>query len=357
MTDELKEMRVSNDAMTDQEELRRRIAEEGYLFFRGLQRPDKMLELRREMMSVIRQVGWLRAGTDPMDGIADPGQRCTEGDNEYSAGYAQVYKVESFHRSAHWPEYMDMVERILGAPAMPHPQKIARIWFPQYTEHTTPKHQDFVHFQGSFDNLTCWAPIGDCPVELGGLAVIPGSHKVNRVLEHHFSLGAGGLRVDENDQEEVDPVWHTTDYEAGDTLFFPALTIHRALPNHSGDRLRLSLDNRYQAVGAPIAEHMLEPHGPSQLTWDDIYPGWKSDELKYYWKRFDNPVIGRDFSYGRKGWAEALDLARGGDEDAVFMLRRAIRNSREGVDLEEAAAVLREIGVEPEVQAPEQRGP
>ena len=44
-----------------------------------------------------------------------------------------------------------------GAPIMPHPQKIARIWFPKYTEHTTPKHQDFVHFQGSFDNITCWA--------------------------------------------------------------------------------------------------------------------------------------------------------------------------------------------------------
>ena len=61
MADKLKEMRVSNDAMNDQEELRRRIAAEGYLFFRGLQRREKILELRREMMSVIGQVGWLRA--------------------------------------------------------------------------------------------------------------------------------------------------------------------------------------------------------------------------------------------------------------------------------------------------------
>ena len=106
-----------------------------------------------------------------------------------------------------------MIARIAGKPILPHPQKIARLWFPQYTEHTTPIHQDYVHFQGSFDTWTAWAPVGDCPAELGGLAVIPGSHKVNRVLDHHFSLGAGGLSVE---TEHMDGAWHTTDYEAGD---------------------------------------------------------------------------------------------------------------------------------------------
>ncbi|NJN84871.1 MAG: phytanoyl-CoA dioxygenase family protein, partial [Caldilineaceae bacterium] len=118
------------------------------------------------------------AGTDPMLGIADVGAQCTEGDAGYTDVYHEVYKLESFHCAAHWPEVTDMVERIVGRPIMPHPQKIARIWFPKYTEHTTPTHQDFVHFQGNFETITCWAPVGDCPIELGGLAVLPGSHKV-----------------------------------------------------------------------------------------------------------------------------------------------------------------------------------
>ena len=174
MSDELRELRVSNDAMNDSEELKRRIADEGYLFFKRLVNADKLWELRLEMMTVLQRVGWLVADTDPMNGIADINMRYTEGDNEYSAGYAEVYKIENFHRSAHWPEYLEIIEKMVGARIMPHPQKIARIWFPKYTEHTTPTHQDFVHFQGSFDNITCWAPIGDCPIELGGLAVIPG---------------------------------------------------------------------------------------------------------------------------------------------------------------------------------------
>ena len=345
MNTELQELRISNDAMNDPEELQRRIADQGYLFFKRLFSPDKMRELRREMMTTIQDVGWLIAGTDPMDGIADITMQYTEGDNEYSAGYAEVYKLEAFHRSAHWPEVTDMVAKIMGRPIMPHPHKIARIWFPKYTEHTTPTHQDFVHFQGNFETLTCWAPVGDCPIELGGLAVIPGSHKVNRVLDHHFSLGAGGLVVDANAHEEIDPVWATTDYEAGDALFFPALTIHKALPNITEDRLRLSLDNRYQAIGDPIAEHMLEPHGPSQLQWEDIYPQWPTDDLKYYWKNIQNPTVPQDMSFSEKGFAEALDLARAGNEHAIFRLKRTIKNNPDTAESQTAEALLSELGI------------
>lgn len=342
---ELKQLRISNDAITSPTELQRRIADEGYLFFKQLQNPDKLLDLRYQMMTAIQRAGWLIAGTDPMDAIADVSAQCTEGDNQYSAGYGLAYKLEAFHRSAHWPEVTELIEKIMGKPIMPHPQKVARIWFPKYTEHTTPTHQDFVHFQGSFDNLTLWAPVGDCPIELGGLAVIPGSHKVGRVLEHHFSLGAGSLVVDETEHDEVDPVWHSTDYDVGDTLIFPALTIHKALPNYTEDRLRLSLDNRYQAVGDTIAEHMLEPHGPSGLTWEEIYATWESDDLKYYWDKYDNPVVSRDMSYSDKGFTQALDLARTGNEHAIYRLKRTVKNDPDSQYATQARGVLAEIGV------------
>ena len=47
------EFKVSNDALDDVEELRRRIDEDGYLFFRQLQDPGKLLALRREMLRVM----------------------------------------------------------------------------------------------------------------------------------------------------------------------------------------------------------------------------------------------------------------------------------------------------------------
>ncbi|MCY4146087.1 MAG: phytanoyl-CoA dioxygenase family protein [Chloroflexi bacterium] len=344
MTQDIRPLRVSNDALDDPAELQRRIADEGYLFFRGLMPAKRLRALRYEMMSAIQEAGWLIAGTNPADGIADINMRYTEGDNEYTAGYAQVYKLENFHRSAHWGEVTSAAAKILGGEIMPHPQKVARIWFPKYTEHTTPTHQDYVHFQGSFNTLTCWAPVGDCPLELGGLAVIPRSQRVQRVLDHHFSLGAGGLIVDETEHAEINPVWYSAEYECGDALFFPALTIHKALPNTTEDRLRLSLDNRYVKVGEEIAEHMLLPHGPSKLGWEDIYPHWQQDDLKYYWRDYDNPVVARDMSFKDKGWAEALSRARQGDEDAIYSLARAIKNDPKN-PYDDARAVLAERGV------------
>ena len=339
----LKELRVSNDAMNDPEELRHRISEEGYVFFKKLQDPDKLWALRREMLTTMQEGGWFVAGTDPMDGIADISTQCTEGDPEYTSVYHEVYKLEAFHRSGHWSEVVDMVGKIVGREVLPHPQKIARLWFPKYTAHTTPIHQDFVHFQGNFQTYTCWAPVGNCPIELGGLAVLPGSHKVNKVMDHHFSLGAGSLCVNE---DELSGEWHSTNYEIGDTLIFPALTIHKALPNLTEDRLRVSLDNRYQAVDDPIAEHMLEPHLNvfNSLQWEHVYRNWESDALKYYWKDRDLTVLSKDLSYGNKGFEEALELARGGDERAIIHLNRAIKRDTTTELAQRAAAVLQEVG-------------
>ena len=84
MGDSLQELRVSNDAMDAPAELQHRLAEEGYLFFRRLQDPDKLWALRREMLTTMQKGGWLVAGTDPMEGIADISRQCTEGDSEYT---------------------------------------------------------------------------------------------------------------------------------------------------------------------------------------------------------------------------------------------------------------------------------
>ncbi|MCC7263051.1 MAG: phytanoyl-CoA dioxygenase family protein [Candidatus Latescibacteria bacterium] len=333
------ELRPANEALDDAEELRRRLNTEGYLFFRRLQDPGKLLALRRDITGVLMQGGWLQPGTDPMEGIARPGAQCTEGDLEYTEVYHQVYRLESFHRSGHWPEVISLIAKLAGEPVLPHPQKIARLWFPKYTEHTTPTHQDFVHGQGSYDTYTCWAPVGDCPLELGGLAVLAGSHRLRAIRDHHFSLGAGGLAVDES---RLEGQWLSTNYEIGDSLIFNSLMVHQALPNLSEDRLRISLDNRYQHAGLPIAEHMLQPHlqGLHPLSWEEVYAGWQSDELKYYWKQHDLQILPRLLTWAEQGFAQALELAGGGDTRALHHLRRLVKRDPHSEQAQRAQTVL-----------------
>ena len=95
----LSELRISNEARTDVVELRRRLHDDGYLFFRGLLDPLRLLKLRREMLTVMQAGGWLAAGTDAIDGIANPDSRSTEGDLDYtdviikSTGYSPSTKL------------------------------------------------------------------------------------------------------------------------------------------------------------------------------------------------------------------------------------------------------------------------
>jgi hypothetical protein len=324
MATQVKHFKVSNDALDDVPELQRRLAEDGYLFIRRLLDPQPLWDLRLQILAVLREGGWLQAGSNLADGVADVSTKCAEGDPEYIAVYKNVQRLEAFHRLPHDPTIVSLIEKIVGETVLPHPSKIARLWFPQNTLHTTPAHQDFVHFQGSYETYTCWTPVGDCPLELGPLAVLVGSQQSGAIFDHHFALGAGGLAVD---TEALAGEWVSSDFALGDALIFPSRTVHQALPNLTRDRLRVSLDNRYQARSQPIAEHQLLPHlnRVSGQTWDDIYPHWPASDLQYYWKDLSLTVLPSDTTRQERAFAEALELARQGDELARPLLVRIVR--------------------------------
>ncbi len=336
---QLTPFRVSNELLGDGPGLRARMADEGYLFFKGLQDAEALLSLRRSTLEILRDAGWVSAEAPLMDGVANIEHRCTEGDAKYAVTYHEAWKQEAFHNIGHAPEVMDVLSLIMDAEVFSHPQKICRMWFPQFTEHTTPVHQDFVHFQGNFDTYTCWTPLGDCPVELGGLALVPHSHKVERVLDHHFSLGAGRLNVN---TDAYAGEWHSNDYEVGDCLMFHSLTLHRALPNETEDRLRLSLDNRYTAKGAPVSAHMLTPHLDAHhaLSWEEVYADWQSDEFKYYWHEDSLQVVPQDTQYTEKGFHEAVERAVQGDEAAQLHLLQIVKRDPESDLGQQAQAAL-----------------
>ena len=344
MTAAVRALRISDDILGNPDEIRRRVADEGYVFFKGLQNADRLKSLRHDIMGVLMAGGWLQPGTPVDEGIANLDALCTEGDPEYTDVYHQVQRLESFHTSGHWPEVIQIMEKVIGGPVLPQPQKICRLWFPRYTQHTTPTHQDFVHFQGSYDTYTCWAPVGDCPIELGGLAVLPGSHRPEQIKPHHFALGAGLLAIHDDD---LAGEWHTTDYEIGDTLIFHSLLVHRALPNLTPDRLRVSLDNRYQSIEIPVAEHMLLPHlsGIAPLEWDDVCANWQSEEFQNYWQDRDLKVVPKQEQWLEQIFDEVIALTRQGDEAGAHHLRRLVRREPESDRGLVARDVLEEAGL------------
>ena len=275
----------SNDIRDNDQALRDRADRDGYLFFRDFVDADPILEARRDITATLQTVDWIDEGTDPFEAITSHPAHVS-GEKEFSPVYDMIQRIESFHTLAHNEGLFNIVEALLGPDVLLQPSNIARTIFPTKLDHTTPPHQDYVHIQGTSDVWTAWIPLGDCPRQLGGLSVLTGSHKAG-ILPVSRSLGAGGAR---SDTRSVGAEWVSSPFNLGDMLFFHSHAVHQGLPNRSGNRLRLSVDYRYQRASDPVMELVLTPH-QGRLSWEQVYEGWKSDKYQFHWQNFSlNPV-------------------------------------------------------------------
>jgi len=278
----------STDILGDAAALRARADEEGYLYFRRFLPESFVHDLRADILAVTDRFGWRVPGQDRLGGLVDPAAIDAIPDEDISslgtgaACYREVQKLESFHRFPHHPRLMELYRTLFQGEAVVHPRNIARMIVPHSRNFPTPQHQDFPHIQGSANTWTCWIPTGDCPRALGGLTVLRGSHKAGYMpVQPAKGAGGGGFAVQLCPWESQ---WVEGDFSAGDILTFHSMTVHKALPAQITDRIRLSLDVRYQPVAEPIEERSLGLH-TGDITWEEVYRDWKSDDLKYYWRR------------------------------------------------------------------------
>jgi hypothetical protein len=262
--------------------LRRRAAEDGYLYFHRLLHAEPILAVRREILDVCARHGFLAPGTDPDAARAAPGIHWREGDPEYMAAYDDIQRLQSFHALAHAGPLLEALRQLFGEEVLVHPRNIARVMFPQNNQFTTPAHQDYVHIQGTEETWTAWIPLGECPRSLGGLEVLAGSHRAG-VLPARSAYGAGGLGVE---TEHLGLEWRGQDFACGDVLLFHSLCVHRGIDNTTPHTIRLSVDYRYQGVSQPVTESSLLPHF-ARHSWEEIYAGWDAEWLKYYWRKWE----------------------------------------------------------------------
>jgi hypothetical protein len=239
----VRELVDSITVQADQAGLRRRLAADGYLFFRRLLRPADVQAAHDSVRAELSLGGWIDADGQPApqrpavqfrDALADPSFRA-------------ALASRGLNRLAYLPQLRGLIRLILGAGSFSYPVKVLRVVYPEAREAVTRGryvHQDFAT-SGVQDMLTTWLPLMDIPAELGGLAVLPGSQLGPPLRPRLLSANELG--------------WATTDYQPGDVLVFHCLTAHAALPNHA-DRLRISADFRWQAADqAAPAELVLGP--------------------------------------------------------------------------------------------------
>ncbi len=323
----------STDLAADPAALNERLAAEGYLFIRGLLPRAAVLEVRRQCRAVAAAGGWLDPAYPVDDGVANPAAACTDPEPRYVEVFRRLYRLESLHALKHHPAIVSFFERLLGEPVLVHPLFVMRNIFPERPESTTPAHQDYVHIQGTPDTYTVWIPLGDVPMEQGSLQVAAGSHR-DGVREFRVTNGSGGLEV-------VDPLvdrWRASSFAAGDVLIFHSLTVHKGLPNLS-NRLRQSMDARYQRASEPVSQLSLDPYA-GLFTWDEVYAGWTSTALQYYWRRLSVTIGEFDKRYYERRDVIAFEMGERGDRTARASLLRIVQRDTDAAKRERATALL-----------------
>ncbi len=181
--------------------LRNRAAEDGYLFFRQFPPKEEVLSLRAEMLAVVDRYGWRKSGQDAQGGLIDidalnqvPEDQMRTDIGVSTAAYHDVQKLERLHRLPHHPKLLALYRSLFDQDVLVHARHIARMITAHKSVFPTPPHQDFPLIQGSANTWTCWLPIGDCPREMGGLAILRESHRYG-YLPIQPAKGAGGIAV------------------------------------------------------------------------------------------------------------------------------------------------------------------
>ena len=309
----------STPSIDDPVALRECAARDGYLFVRGLVPPEAVTEVRRAFLPLLAEAGWIRTDAPLEDAVAKPDAFCVEPEPDYRRVYHRLYRERAFHALQHHPRLIGFFERLFGERVFVHPRAIHRIIFPRHEEYTTPAHQDFVPIQGAPDTWSVWIPLSDCPLEFGSLQVAEGCH-TQGVHPIRPTLGAGGLGI----AADLEGRWRGGSFRLGDAVIFHSLTPHRALPNRT-ERLRMSVDFRYQRAAEPVAPDSLLPHDPRHISWEEIYAGWADpDPLKYYWKAFHMQEKPYDPSWHEERDTIAFQMAEHGDRNARSALTRIV---------------------------------
>lgn len=164
--------------------------------------------------SICRARGWLdEDGLCRHAGLAP----C---DPEILAAQAELQIQPVFETLRRHPALRSQVESLADAPVRDRQGDVWRIVFPNRPDLTTRPHRDDTYLGEGRNVWIAWIPLTACPVELGPLA------------------------IRDADAEN----WRPQPMSEGDVLFFHASTWHRALDNLAGDRLRLSVDLRFEVL-------------------------------------------------------------------------------------------------------------
>ena len=253
-----------------------RMKEDNYLLLRGLLDRDEVLAARRHVLEQLSAEGQLDPRAPLMDGVPMPGLQMT-----FRPELAQKNNPPLQHLLYN-PEgnLMRFFASFLQGAIRHFDFTWLRCISPG--NNGTPSHCDIVYMgRGTHNLYTAWVPLGETDFTLGGLMILEGSHRNERLRSTYgqrdvdqycsnrlddtarTASGLNGWLSDDPNhiRRQLGGRWLTAEYNVGDVVVFGMNIVHGGMDNRS-DRLRLSSDSRYQLASHPVDERWIGDDPP-----------------------------------------------------------------------------------------------
>jgi len=259
---------------------RQRMQEDSYLLLRGLLDEDEVISARRCILEQLAAEGQLDRNAPLMHGVPKPRSQMT-----FRPELAQKNNPPLQHLLYN-PEgnLMLFFASFLGAPILHFDFTWLRCISPG--DNGTPSHCDIVYMgRGTHNLFTAWVPLGETDFALGGLMILDGSHRNERLRNTYGQRDVdqycsnrpddpartasglnGWLSEDPNHiRQQLGGRWLTAEYNVGDVVVFGMNIVHGGMDNRS-NRLRLSSDSRYQLASEPADERWVGEDPPGHRS-------------------------------------------------------------------------------------------
>jgi ectoine hydroxylase-related dioxygenase (phytanoyl-CoA dioxygenase family) len=248
--------RDSTSLLARPAELRQRLADDGYLFLRGVLDPKVIAAARQEVFGRLAEVGEIKAPVT--DGIATGTSRRRQIFPDPGVFWKSVCEGPCLRAITHGQRLRQIQGMLFDEPAVPLDYIALRA---AARGKSTGLHLDGPYFTRYHDRIhTSWIPLGEVPTGEGPLVVVEGSNRFDDIIAEFADLD---FAKDPDRRADIQEDFAsfakarnarllTTHFRPGDILVFGMTTLHGTLDNVSPvDRVRLSVDVRYQPDAAP----------------------------------------------------------------------------------------------------------
>ena len=251
----------------------RHLNEEGYLYLPGFLNEADVLDVREAYFKLFDPV-ILKKGTTPREGLFSGSFQFSPYRHGLPGHPAAEFVVSDiFEKFTRSEKLLALATSLMNEEVGLLQRRPIRHFY-NNTGVASCAHADFTYLnKGTKKIVSIWIPIGDVPLDAGGIVYLKGSnHADHENLRHQLNR----FKKPEKDErpitadlkaiaDETGQPWLYTDYKAGDIVLHTPFIIHATLDcNH--ERMRLSTDIRF----ASCNEHH-DPRWSGNWRADDGY--------------------------------------------------------------------------------------